>query len=49
MVSIQIAKFKFCQYQMRAVLPNLMLGKVTCYIVYIIIITRYCVPCITYI
>ena len=27
-LSIQIAKFKFCQYQLRAVSPNLMLVKV---------------------
>ena len=28
-LSIQIAKFKICQYQVRAVLPNLMLSKLT--------------------
>ena len=33
MLSIQIAKFKFHQYQVRAVLPNLMLAKVTRYTV----------------
>ena len=33
-LSIQIAKFKSCQYQLRAIgLPNLMLAKVTCYTV----------------
>ena len=29
MLSIQIAKFKFLHYQMRAVMPNLMFAKVT--------------------
>ena len=29
--NIQIAKFKFCQYQMRAVSPNLMFVKLTHY------------------
>ena len=29
MLSIQIAKFKFCQYKMRAISPNLILAKVT--------------------
>ena len=28
-LSIQIAKFKFHKYQMRSILPNLMLAKVT--------------------
>ena len=32
-VSIQIAKFKFFQYQWRAISPNLMLAKVTRYTV----------------
>ena len=32
-VSIQIAKFKFQQYQLKAVSSNLMLAKVTCYTV----------------
>ena len=32
-LSIQIAKFKFCQYQLRAVSPNLMLTEVTHYTV----------------
>ena len=32
-LSIQIAKFKFCQHQVRAVSPNLMLSKVTCFAV----------------
>ena len=30
---IQIAKFKFCQYLLRANLPNLMLAKLSCYTV----------------
>ena len=30
-LSIQITKFEFHQYEMRAVLPNLMLTKVTRY------------------
>ena len=34
-LSIQIAKFKFHQYELRAVSPNLMLAKVTRYTVYI--------------
>jgi hypothetical protein len=34
-VSVQIAKFLHHQYQWRAILPNLMLAKVTRYIVYI--------------
>ena len=33
-LSIQIAKFKVCQYQMRATLPNLMFTEVTHYIVF---------------
>ena len=33
-LSILIAKFKFHQYELRAVLPNLMLTKVTHYTVY---------------
>ena len=33
-LSIQIIKFKFHEYQMRAVLPNLMLAKVICYTVH---------------
>ena len=33
-VSVQIAKFKLRQYQWRAILPNLMLAKVTRYTVY---------------
>ena len=33
MLSIQIAKFKFCQYQLRAISPNLMLAKITCFTV----------------
>ena len=33
MLSIQIAKFKFCQYQLRAVSPNLMLTKMIRYTV----------------
>ena len=33
MLSIQITKFKFRQYQLRAVLPDLMLAKVTRYTV----------------
>ena len=33
-LSIQIAKFKFRQYQLRAVSPNLMLAKVTRYTVH---------------
>ena len=32
-LSIQIAKFKFHQYQLRAASPNLMLTKITCYTV----------------
>ena len=28
---IKIAKFKFCQYQVRAISPNLMLTKITRY------------------
>ena len=32
--SIQIAKFKFHQYQLKAVSPNLMPVKVTCYTVF---------------
>ena len=28
-LSIQIAKFEFCQYQLRAILPNLMFAKIT--------------------
>ena len=32
MLSIQ-ARFKFCKYQVRAVLPNLLLAKVTRYTV----------------
>ena len=35
MLSIQIAKFKYCQYQMRTISPNLMLAKVTRYTVFI--------------
>ena len=31
MLSIQIAKFKFYQYQLRAVSPNLMFAKLTRY------------------
>ena len=34
MLSIQIAKFKFRQYQMRVVSPNLMLAKVTRYAIF---------------
>ena len=34
MLSIQIAKFKFHQYQLRAVSPNLMLTIITHYTVY---------------
>ena len=30
---IQITKFKFCQYQLRVVLPNLMLDKIIRYTV----------------
>ena len=33
-LSIQITKFKSHQYRMRAVSPNLMLAKVTCYTVH---------------
>ena len=33
MLYVQIAKFKFRQYQMRAVSPNLILAKVTHYVV----------------
>ena len=33
-LSIQIAKFKCRQYQLRAVSPNLMFTKITCYTVY---------------
>ena len=36
MLSIQIAKFKFRQYQLRAISPNLMLAKVTHYTVNLI-------------
>ena len=32
-VSIKIAKFKLCQYQWRAISPNLIFAKVTCYTV----------------
>ena len=32
-VTIQIVKFKLCQYQWRAISPNLMLTKVTRYMV----------------
>ena len=32
-VRLQIAKFKLCQW--RAILPNLMLAKVTCYTVHL--------------
>ena len=32
-LSIQIAKFKFRQHQVRTVSPNLMLSKVTCFTV----------------
>ena len=32
-VRIQIANFKLCQYQQRAISPNLMLAKVTHYTV----------------
>ena len=28
-LGIQITKFKFCQYQLRAILSNLMLTKIT--------------------
>ena len=31
MISIQIAKFKFHKYHLRAVSPNLMLAKITSY------------------
>ena len=34
-LSIQIAKFKFHQYELRAVSPNLMLAKVTHYMVFL--------------
>ena len=34
-LSIQITKFKFRQYQVRAVLPNLLLTNVTCYTVHV--------------
>ena len=40
MLIIQIAKFKFCQYQMRAVSPNLMLAKLPT-ILYVQIIAMY--------
>ena len=33
MLSIQVTKFKFPQYQPRAISPNLMLTKVTSYMV----------------
>ena len=33
-LSIQITKFKFHQYQLKAILPNLMLTKLTHYTVY---------------
>ena len=33
-LSIQIAKFKFHRYQMRAISPNLMLTKVTHYTIH---------------
>ena len=33
-LSVQIAKFKFHQYQLRAILPNLMLAKLTHYTVF---------------
>ena len=43
MLSIQIAKFKFRQYQLRATLPNnLMLAKVTHYTVYAFILFILC-------
>ena len=32
-VSVQIAKFKLRQYQQRAISPNSMFTKVTCYVV----------------
>ena len=35
MLSIQITKFKFCQYKLRAYSPNLMLAKIIRYIQYI--------------
>ena len=34
-LSMQMAKFKFRQYQLRAVSPNLMLAKITRYTVHI--------------
>ena len=37
-LSIQIAKFKFPQYELRAVTPNLMLAKVTRYMVSLILV-----------
>ena len=38
MLSIQITKFKFHKYQLRAMWPNLMLTKLTRYTVYSIAI-----------
>ncbi len=41
-LSIQIAKLKFHQYELRAVSPSLMLAKVTHYMVYNFSNTLYC-------
>ena len=35
------ARFKFRQYELRAVLPNLMLAKVSCYMVLAIIMSEH--------
>ena len=42
-LSIQIAKLKFHQYELRAVSPNLILAKVTRYTVYDFSNSLYCI------
>ena len=46
MLIIQITKFKFHRYQMEAVLPNLMLAKVTRYNNYGILHDNTCCACV---
>ena len=48
MLIIQIVKFKFRQYQMRAISPNLMLVKVTCYMVLNALLQAHFHPAIQY-